>query len=369
MRRRMVILGAAMLTLAGQAAPPWAQQDLQGGLQDLLRQMIAGMEQQQKRKLAILDFTKLDRSADNFGRYLAERLITGMFLTRKFEVIERTQLDKLLAELKLGPSDLLDPQNAKRLGKASGVDAIASGSVSELAAAVAVDARLIEVDTGRVFAVAATTFAKDKDVVALIGGAFEGRPPAGVPSPRQAPPRGERFTRIDLEDNFGSDLDATKWTRGRGFGFGDNYRWVTVNSSLTHAGVWGYIYAGNPDWKDYAVEAGVDFSEAKNARVEILVRVQEHGSYYAVQLGQDGQGLIAVFKQEFERRRREFKFQTRPLVNLRVEVAGTRIGVLQDNQLLGEFQDSTYQSGKIGFRLSQGSGHNAAIRSVRVLTE
>jgi formylglycine-generating enzyme required for sulfatase activity len=92
-----------------------------------------------------------------------------VFLTRRFEVIERRQLDKILAELKLNVSDLIDPQNAKRLGKVYGVDAIASGSVTELATAVEVNARLIETETGRVFAVATARFAKDRDVATLLG--------------------------------------------------------------------------------------------------------------------------------------------------------------------------------------------------------
>jgi len=173
-----------MAPLLLQAAIALAQQDLQGGIQDLVRQMIASMEEQQKRKLAILDFTKLDGSLDNFGRYLAEGPITSMFLTRKFEVIEGPQLDKILAELKLNLSDLIDPENAMRLGKVYGVDAIAAGSVTELAAAVEVNARLIETETGRVFGVARTQFGKDKDVAALMGGS----PAERVKPDRPAPP-------------------------------------------------------------------------------------------------------------------------------------------------------------------------------------
>lgn len=154
---RLVLVGIIMALVVGWVAPVLAQQDLQGGIQDLVQQMIASMEQQ-KWKLAILDFTKLDGSVDNFGRYLAERLITSLFLTRQFEVIERRQLDKILAELKLNLSDLIDPQNAKKLGKGYGVDAIASGSMTELAETVEVNSRLIETETGRVFAVASTRF-------------------------------------------------------------------------------------------------------------------------------------------------------------------------------------------------------------------
>jgi Sec-independent protein translocase protein TatA len=64
---RFVIGVMVALLLLGQSASARAQQDLGGGIQDLVRQMMASMEQQQKRKLAILDFTRLDGSVDNFG--------------------------------------------------------------------------------------------------------------------------------------------------------------------------------------------------------------------------------------------------------------------------------------------------------------
>lgn len=183
-RRNPLVAGIAVFLLLGSTGLSMAQQDLSSGIQDLVKQMIASMEQQQKRKLAILDFTRLDKTTDNFGRHLAESLITSMFLTKRFEVIERSQLDKILAELKLNLSDLIDPKNAQRLGRVYGVDAIASGSVTELATTVEVNARLIETETGRVFSVAKTRFAKDGDVAILIGGS----PGGAAPRPGAAPP-------------------------------------------------------------------------------------------------------------------------------------------------------------------------------------
>lgn len=182
---RLAALAALLLTgvLVGRA-PAFAQHNLQEGVQDLVRQMMTSMQQQQKRKLAILDFSRLDGSIDNFGRYLSERLVTSMFLTSRFQVVERRQLDKILTELKLNASDLIDPQNAQRLGRVYGVDAIATGSVSELAAAVEVNARLIETETGQVFAVASTQFAKSQDVAALIGsGRATGLSPVALAAP------------------------------------------------------------------------------------------------------------------------------------------------------------------------------------------
>lgn len=92
--------------------------------------------------------------------------------------------EAILAELKLNLSDLIDPNNAQRLGRVYGVDAIASGFVTELATTVEVNARLIETETGRVFSVAKTRFAKDRDVAILIGGS----PAAATPGSGAVPP-------------------------------------------------------------------------------------------------------------------------------------------------------------------------------------
>ena len=48
MKGRLVLIGVLIITLLIQGAPALAQQDLRGGIQDLVRQMVASMEQQQK---------------------------------------------------------------------------------------------------------------------------------------------------------------------------------------------------------------------------------------------------------------------------------------------------------------------------------
>lgn len=179
MRRRSVLIGVLVVAVLVQGAPALAQENLQSGVQNPVRQIIAGMEQQQKRKLAILDFAKLDGSADNLTRYLTEQLATHMVIARrKFDVIERKHLDKILAEQGLNLSGIIEPQNARQVGRLSGVDAIATGSVTEHPTALEVTTRLIDTETGKVFAAAITRFTKDREVLALLG-LEEQRSPVG----------------------------------------------------------------------------------------------------------------------------------------------------------------------------------------------
>jgi hypothetical protein len=80
-------IAAILLLLFSQPRPSIAQEPLHVGIQNVTRQIIASMELQQKRKLAVVDFTRVDGSADSFGQYIAERLIPEVFNAKRFEVV------------------------------------------------------------------------------------------------------------------------------------------------------------------------------------------------------------------------------------------------------------------------------------------
>jgi len=111
----------------------------------------------------------LDGKATELGKFLAEELITKLFLTKKFEVIERQLLNKIIAEHKLDFSGLIDPNSAKELGKILGADAIVSGTITDLVENIKVNARLISTETGQIFSVASEDIIKDNTVKKLMG--------------------------------------------------------------------------------------------------------------------------------------------------------------------------------------------------------
>jgi hypothetical protein len=83
-------------------------------------------------------------------------------------VIERQLLNKVIAEQKLSLSGIVDVASAKQLGKILGVDAIVSGTITNLAQSLKVNARLISTQTGEIFAAASTEILKDDSVMSLI---------------------------------------------------------------------------------------------------------------------------------------------------------------------------------------------------------
>ncbi|MCB0296772.1 MAG: hypothetical protein KDI38_03990 [Calditrichaeota bacterium] len=84
-----------------------------------------------KKRVAVVDFEDRARYGHNIGRGIADMLVTSLVKSGKFSVIEREQLDAVLAEQGLGLSGAVTPQSAAQVGKLLGVELIVTGSVSE----------------------------------------------------------------------------------------------------------------------------------------------------------------------------------------------------------------------------------------------
>jgi curli biogenesis system outer membrane secretion channel CsgG len=147
-----------------------AQKALTEGVEELARQIASSVLEEQKPKVAVLPFRELDGRTTVLGTYLAEELVTQLFMTGDgLEIVERTMLDKVLSELKLGQTGLIDPATAKEVGKVAGVDAVVTGTITDLQSLVAINCRLIDVQTGNIFGAAQAKIVKDDDVKKILG--------------------------------------------------------------------------------------------------------------------------------------------------------------------------------------------------------
>ena len=68
---------------------------------------------------------------DNLGYAAADELVTQLFGTGKFSLVERSQLDAVLAEQNLGQSGLVNPAQAAEIGRLLGVQLILTGSITK----------------------------------------------------------------------------------------------------------------------------------------------------------------------------------------------------------------------------------------------
>jgi TolB-like protein len=148
----------------------WAQNDLDTSISNLSDKIAKHMSDKEKTKIAVIPFQDLE--VDNvtvLGRYIAEELTTALFNSGNFNVIERNLLNKVLDELKLSQTGAIDSSSVKELGKITGVDAVVTGSIQDLIDRVAINCRLIETETGSIFAAASEKVAKDKTMEILMG--------------------------------------------------------------------------------------------------------------------------------------------------------------------------------------------------------
>ncbi|HHT49541.1 MAG TPA: tetratricopeptide repeat protein [Firmicutes bacterium] len=157
------------------SAPAFAQTDLDQSLDTLAARIVTVMEENagpdsgaEKKRIAILDFLDLQGNVTSLGRFVAEELTTRFFLTKRFDVIERQLLNKVLDELKLSASGVVDASSAQELGNILGVTAVVSGTLSELTATVRVNARVIATSTGMIVAAASVELPKDDSVSQLL---------------------------------------------------------------------------------------------------------------------------------------------------------------------------------------------------------
>jgi len=124
-----------------------------------------------KKRIAIINFEDKAGYGHNVGQGVSDMLVTSMVESEKFVVIEREELDEILKEQGLGQSGLVTPQSAAKVGQLLGIQRIITGSITEFGskknkvgggiggfnigvstttARVAVDLRIINVNTGEI---------------------------------------------------------------------------------------------------------------------------------------------------------------------------------------------------------------------------
>src|SRR5271165_4786018 len=161
-----------------------------------------------KPRIAVMDFdyatvqswtSAMFGSNIDVGKGVADLLITNLVKNGTYSIIERQALDKIMAEQNFNNSNRADPSSAAKLGKLLGVDAILVGAVTQFGnetkkqniggggggwngwglggighsksnANVGLSARLVNVDTGEIMAVAEGTGTSSRSSTSLLGG-------------------------------------------------------------------------------------------------------------------------------------------------------------------------------------------------------
>ena len=99
---------------------------------------------------------------------LADMLITDLSNIESIQIVEREKLQSLLEEISIGGSAFFDSTTAQRLGKGLGAEMVLTGAFLSIDPQMRIDARLIEVETGKVISASQVT-GKSSDFFSLVG--------------------------------------------------------------------------------------------------------------------------------------------------------------------------------------------------------
>ena len=100
--------------------------------------------------VAVLPFENKGASRD-LGDIILDKIINVLVNQERFKVMERAQLDKVIAEQSLGVSGIIDAATAAEIGKGIGVDGIIIGSVAAApSGALSIDARVIDTESAAI---------------------------------------------------------------------------------------------------------------------------------------------------------------------------------------------------------------------------
>jgi TolB-like protein len=141
----------------------------------------------QGKKIAIIPFSYADgrTGTSKDGSVISERLTIKMINMHKFEIIERSVLDKVMTELKLQNSGMIDANSAQQLGKVLGVEAIITGTIVETSGGqIEVNARLIKTETAQ--AIGASQVTVDKNWIGDASAAPQQPEPQAYQQPQPA---------------------------------------------------------------------------------------------------------------------------------------------------------------------------------------
>ncbi|HHT9111135.1 MAG TPA: FlgO family outer membrane protein [Candidatus Brocadiaceae bacterium] len=117
-------------------------------------QILQQLMQNNKKSIAVADFTDLGGNVTDIGKFMTDEIITRLIISGKLKVVERKYLSEVLRDHRLPLSKALDPTSAKALQNILGVDTIITGTITDLVTRLKVNVRLCNSSTGEIFGAA-----------------------------------------------------------------------------------------------------------------------------------------------------------------------------------------------------------------------
>ncbi|RYD84819.1 MAG: hypothetical protein EOP84_04425 [Verrucomicrobiaceae bacterium] len=196
---KYLLLSSAHI-LSGQSSFAADEVGFDRALEALVKDSVSATVTSKKQKVAVLEFSDLNGQPCLFGKFLAEQISIGLVLSREtFTVVDRANLKSILSEHKLTEDGLIQPENAKKLGEFSGVDALLVGSATPTPSGYLVTVKVISTDKAEICGAAKGRLPKSPDFDASDPSEPNGAADGKVGMPRNEPQTEEEKLRAKVE--------------------------------------------------------------------------------------------------------------------------------------------------------------------------
>jgi hypothetical protein len=96
--------------------------------------------------------------------FFSEELLNRLGKDKRISLVERRDLKKVLEELELHISGVVDSRSAKEVGSFLGAEVLCTGTVMDLSNGYKINVRVIDTETGKIFAVAEVLVDKGEEI-------------------------------------------------------------------------------------------------------------------------------------------------------------------------------------------------------------
>ncbi len=166
------------------AASVASAQGYEADLRSVAASLVAKLEEANKRSSTVLDFTDLQGSPTELGRFLAQELSDQLVAdSKKVSFVDRANLQVLLREHKLSVEGLVNPESIAKIGNLVGIDTIVIGTTTMMGDTIRLSVRAIDVETGRIVVSQATNLPATSALMALSNRGVPGTSPNVIPPP------------------------------------------------------------------------------------------------------------------------------------------------------------------------------------------
>ncbi|HOJ87316.1 MAG TPA: FlgO family outer membrane protein, partial [Elusimicrobiales bacterium] len=123
--------------------------------------LFSSLDKTKENKIAIIEFSSIN-SKNEDAKIIRERITTKFAGYPKITLVERSLLDKVLSEIKLQTTGIINEKDMTKIGEMTGADYVITGTVNNLKNnKLEINSRIIEIKTGKIISAAKSSIDKD----------------------------------------------------------------------------------------------------------------------------------------------------------------------------------------------------------------